>query len=72
MQINGRNALPSTDATLSDLVIEGRTGGESITLSPAFDEDTLTYTATVSPQHRRRHAERDEEPQRRHGGHHGR
>ena len=36
------------DATLSDLVIEGATSGESITLSPAFDEDTFTYTATVA------------------------
>ena len=48
MQINGRNALPSTDATLSNLVIEGATGGESITLNPAFHEDTLTYTATAA------------------------
>ena len=48
MQINGLNALPSTDATLSGLAIEGATGGESITLSPAFDVNTLTYTATVA------------------------
>ena len=47
MQINGLNALPSTDATLSGLAIEGATGGESITLSPAFDVNTLTYTASV-------------------------
>ena len=48
MQINGLNALPATDATLSGLAIEGATGAETITLSPAFDEDTLTYTAAVS------------------------
>ena len=38
----------STDATLSALAIEGATGGESITLTPAFDEVTLTYTAAVA------------------------
>ena len=38
----------SDDATLSNLVIEGATGGENITLSPAFDEDTFTYTAAVA------------------------
>ena len=38
----------STDATLSALAIEGATGGESITLTPAFDEDTFTYTAAVA------------------------
>ena len=48
MQINGRNALPSTDAKLSDLAIEGATSGESITLSPAFAAGTLTYTAEVA------------------------
>ena len=48
MQINGRNALPSTDAKLSGLAIEGTTGAESITLNPAFHEDTLTYTATAA------------------------
>ena len=35
------------DATLSALVIEGATNGESIPLSPAFRNSTLTYTATV-------------------------
>ena len=48
MQIIGRNALPSTDAKLSGLTIVGATGGETITLSPAFHEDTLTYTATAA------------------------
>ena len=48
MQINGLNALPSTDATLSGLAMEDATGAETITLSPAFDEDTLTYTAAVA------------------------
>ena len=37
----------SDDATLSDLALEGETGGEAITLSPAFDADTDTYTAAV-------------------------
>ena len=37
----------STDATLSDLTLEGADGGEAITLSPAFDADTDTYTAAV-------------------------
>ena len=37
----------SDDATLSDLALEGETGGEAITLSPAFDADTETYTAAV-------------------------
>ena len=35
------------DATLSALAIEGATNGESIPLSPAFRNSTLTYTATV-------------------------
>ena len=48
MQINGRNALPSTDAKLSGLAIEGATGAETITLSPAFAAGTLTYTAEVA------------------------
>ena len=37
----------STDATLSGLTLEGADGGEAITLSPAFDADTETYTAAV-------------------------
>ena len=37
----------STDATLSALALEGADGGETITLSPAFDADTETYTAAV-------------------------
>ena len=35
------------DPTLGDLVIEGATNSESISLSPAFDDDTFTYTAAV-------------------------
>ena len=37
----------SADATLSALALEGADGGEPITLSPAFDADTETYTAVV-------------------------
>ena len=37
----------SNDATLSALTLEGADGGETITLSPAFDADTETYTASV-------------------------
>ena len=37
----------SADATLSGLTLEGADGGETITLSPAFDDDTETYTASV-------------------------
>ena len=39
--------LASHDATLSALTLEGADGGETITLSPAFDADTETYTAAV-------------------------
>ena len=35
------------DATLSNLVIEGAANSESISLSPAFDDDTFAYTAAV-------------------------
>ena len=35
------------DATLGNLVIEGATNSESISLSPTFDDDTFTYTAAV-------------------------
>ena len=35
------------DATLSDLTIEGTTGRETVNLTPTFDADTLTYTASV-------------------------
>ena len=35
------------DATLSALAIEGATNGESITLSPAFQNNTFTYRAAV-------------------------
>ena len=38
---------PSTDATLSDLALEGASGGESIDLTPVFDPETITYTASV-------------------------
>ena len=37
----------STDARLSALTLEDADGGETITLSPAFDADTETYTAAV-------------------------
>ena len=39
--------VASTDATLKTLALEGATGGETITLSPAFDDGTGTYTASV-------------------------
>ena len=39
--------VASTDATLKRLTLEGATGGETIDLSPAFDADTGTYTASV-------------------------
>ena len=35
------------NATLSNLVIRGAANSESISLSPAFDDDTFTYTAAV-------------------------
>ena len=35
------------DATLSNIVIEGTAEGQTVVLSPAFDDDTLTYTARV-------------------------
>ena len=47
MQINGLNALPSTDATLSALAIEGATSGDTVDLSTTFAAGTFTYTATV-------------------------
>ena len=37
----------STDVTLSDLVLEGADGGETITLSPAFAANQYTYRAAV-------------------------
>ena len=37
-----------TDATLSDLTIEGITGGETVTLVPSFASGTTAYTASVS------------------------
>ena len=39
--------VASTDATLKTLALEGATGGETIDLSPAFDDGTGTYTASV-------------------------
>ena len=39
--------VASTDATLKTLALEGATGGETITLSPAFDDGTGTYAASV-------------------------
>ena len=38
----------STDATLSDLALEGATGSEPIPLSPVFDSATETYTTAVA------------------------
>ena len=38
----------STDATLSDLELEGATGSEPIALSPVFDSATETYTTAVA------------------------
>ena len=38
----------STDATLRNLALKGATGSETITLTPAFDRDTETYTSTVA------------------------
>ena len=37
----------SNDVTLSDLVLEGADGGETITLSPAFAANQYTYMAAV-------------------------
>ena len=37
----------ATDATLSGLALEGATGGETIDLTPVFDAETITYTASV-------------------------
>ena len=39
--------LASPDATLSALALEGADGGETITLSPAFNAGKYTYTAVV-------------------------
>ena len=38
----------STDATLSDLALDGATGSEPIPLSPVFDSATETYTTAVA------------------------
>ena len=38
----------ATDATLSDLALEGATDGELIALNTTFDADTITYTASVA------------------------
>ena len=37
----------SSDATLSNIAIEGTADGQTVVLSPAFDDDTFTYTARV-------------------------
>ena len=37
----------SSDATLSNIAIEGTADGQTVVLSPTFDDDTLTYTARV-------------------------
>ena len=48
MQINGLNALPSTDTTLRGLDLVRTSDSQTVSLNPAFDEDTLTYTAAVA------------------------
>ena len=48
IRIRGDVYTPSTDATLSDLELEGATGGEVILLIPGFDSATETYTASVA------------------------
>ena len=42
------NDTANAAATLSGLELEGATGSEPIDLSPAFDADTITYTAVVA------------------------
>ena len=42
------NDIATAAATLSGLELEGATGSEPIDLSPAFDADTITYTAVVA------------------------
>ena len=42
------NDIDTAAATLSGLELEGATGSEPIDLSPAFDADTITYTAVVA------------------------
>ena len=46
--VKGTVYAGSNDATLSGLELEGATGSEPIDLSPAFDADTITYTAVVA------------------------
>ena len=48
MQINGLNALPSTDATLSGLDLVRTADGQSVSLNPAFAANRMTYTAAVA------------------------
>ncbi len=48
IRIRGAVSTLSTDATLSDLELEGATGGEGILLIPGFDSATETYTASVA------------------------
>ena len=43
---NGSTATPSSDATLSDLVVND--GNANLTLTPTFASDTTTYTAMVA------------------------
>ena len=38
----------SADATLSNLAIDGKPGGQGVALNPAFDADTFTYTASIA------------------------
>ena len=47
IKVNQAGTTLSSDATLSDLELEGA-GGETITLSPEFAQGTTTYTASVA------------------------
>ena len=47
IKVNQAGITLSSDATLSDLELEGA-GGETITLSPEFAQGTTTYTAAVA------------------------
>ena len=47
MSVSG-TIIPSDDATLSGLTLEGATNGETVDLSPAFHVDTFAYTALVA------------------------
>ena len=46
MEVRGTVAIPSADATLSDLVVND--GNTNLTLTPAFASDKYTYRASVT------------------------